>query len=458
MPDGTAYRAVENYQSLSADEAERIIIGAILLDNSLLAQTSCLGVMDFSVPFYRDCFAAMLELAENDEPIDPILIYEIFKREEKTGWQIHSITNLTYGLPHFSEIRQYVQIVRETSVCIRAVNKAEKWTDNLASRKISLKEFCNSILSLESELREEFTDDVENFQPLSRIIQNEVLPTIEAYYKGKKSDFLISTGFPKIDEILGGGAYLSDFIAIVAPPKSAKSAFALQMAMEMARAGETVGLLSLEMSNLQNVLRLIAQESYRKSVEIEGNLDQAISANWIRPGMSNNVHQKASELSASLFIDNFLLCPKPLEWRELKAETKRLVKQKGLRVLIVDYWQLVENRRAGQSRADSLAEIAKGLKALAQGLNILVIALGQFNQEGLKKRANGEELSTLHLEGSGELAKSANIVLTIDIKDANLRDSSAPREGTMTFKPLRSAADAKLDCLFFGKYLTVEIV
>jgi replicative DNA helicase len=174
--------------------------------------------------------------------------------------------------------------------------------------------------------------------------------------------------------------------------------------------------------------------------------------------MSEKTYRKAADIAVQLKMDNLLICQKPLEWKELKSEVRRLVKEKNLTVLIVDYWQLVHNTNRGQSRADSLAEIAKGLKQLGQELNIVVIALGQFNQEGLKLRDRGKKLSTLYLEGSGELVKSANIVLTVDIRDVDLRDSTAPRAGTLTFGPLRSAADAVLNCVFVGEFLTVEIV
>ena len=170
-------------------------------------------------------------------------------------------------------------------------------------------------------------------------------------------------------------------LAIVAPPKSAKSALALQLALNIATGGETVGLLSLEMSNLQNGFRFIAQKSYADWMNADCTGDAPINSSWLRPGIYESTYRQAAAVAASLFDTKLFLCQKPLDWQELKTETRRLVKEKNLRVLVVDYWQLVSNNRRGQTRAESLSEIAKGLKQLGQELNIVIVALGQFNQE-----------------------------------------------------------------------------
>lgn len=444
-------------EKLTAKDAERVILGAVLLDNDLMRQTSALCVPDFAAPFHRAVFAAMLELAEENRPIDPILIYGILKREKSLGdWRISSVTNLTYGVPAFASLREYVAEVGEVSARKKAIKKLEKMAADLGAKQISLKDFCVSISALESEIRGDYAEETDSFKPLSEVMEREVLPTLENYFRREVSEFLISTGFPEIDAILGGGLYLSDFAAIVAPPKSAKSAFALQLALNISKR-ETVALLSLEMSNLQNGLRFIAQKSYTDSIAETGTDRDALSASWLRPGIHESTFREASRVAASLFDSKLLLCQKPLAWREVQAETRRLVREKNLRVLIVDYWQLVENTRKGQTRAESLAEIAKGLKSLGQELNICVIALGQFNQEGLKQHKNGGELSALYLEGSGELAKSANVIITLDIKPSDINQKGEPRNGKMIFKPLRSAEDAELEVWFFGKYLSVEI-
>ncbi len=458
MNENTNLKMIDLPDLPESKDAEVIILGSIILDNQLMRQTASLSVSDFAAPFHRAVFSAMLELSEENRPIDPLLIYEIINREQPQAyWLASSVTNLTYGLPHFSSLREYVVLVKEAAAASAAIKKLEHWQQQLSDRKMSVKKFCQALSSLESELRSGFAEETDSFKPISEVFQFEVLPTLEAYYRREESEFLISTGFDEIDHILGGGLYLSDMLAIVAPPKSAKSSFALQLALKIAEKGETVGLLSLEMSNLQNGLRFIAQKSFADSIRENANANEAISAGSLRPGIFETTYKKAVKTAMSLFDTKLLLSQKPLGWSELQAETRRLVKEKGLRVLIVDYWQLVSHTNRGQTRADSLADIAKGLKKLGQELNICVITLGQFNQEGLKLRESGKELSAMYLEGSGELVKSANIVLTIDIKDADLTDPNAPRVGTLTFRPLRSAADARLGCLFFGKYLTVEI-
>lgn len=450
------HRLLENEEAFDFREFERVILGSILVNPALIYETTALGVMDFTAPFHRAVFGAMLALGEDGHPVDPVLIFQLIGNK-KEGWSVSSITNLTIGLPHVRSIRTYVDVLKENAAKRSAIAAGEKLLDRLASGKIELKQFVTDLDSLGSELRDMYAEETDSFRPLSRVFQDEVIPTLDNYFRQKVSDILVSTGFREIDELLGGGLYPSDFLAIVAPPKSAKSALGLQMALAMAKNGETVGMLSLEMSNLQNALRLISQESFCQSVAETSTWQDAISTTAMRPGMHDRDHARATKVAASLFFDNFLICQKPLEWKEVQAEVRRLKKEKGLTVLIVDYWQLVRYENNRFNKADALAEIAKGLKRLGQELSIVVIALGQFNQEGLRKRESGGELSVNYLEGSGELVKSANIVLTIDIKDADLKNPAAPREGTLTFKPLRSASDGRLGCYFIGRYLTVEI-
>ncbi|MCD9188264.1 MAG: hypothetical protein LUM44_17745 [Pyrinomonadaceae bacterium] len=455
---GITYRKIDF--KMEAADAERVILGAILLDNSIIRQTRKITPLDFTEPFHRAVFSAMLELEENGDRIDALLIFAIIKKQPSYNdpfsmWTVSAITNLTYGLPHFHDIFDYVHLVKENSSRIYGVSKGENLCDQLAAGKITLKEFCHGLVKLESELRDNYAEETDSFKPLSEIFQTEVLPTLDAYFRQEATEFLISTGLDKIDETLGGGLYRTDVLAIVAPPKSAKSALALQIGRNIAKQGETVGLLSLEMSNLQNALRLIAQESYALSFDEFGDDSEAVESNWLKPGIYQSTYEKASQIAAKLFLDNFLVCQKPLEWREVQSEARRLVKEKNLSVLIVDYWQLIENGQRGKTRAELLGEIAKGLKKLGQELNIAIIVLGQFNQEGLKEYKKSGELSPLYLEGSGELVKSANIVLTVDIKEADLNDRRAPRRGTLTFKPLRSGADRRLECEFYGRFLTV---
>lgn len=442
-----------------AAETEQVLLGAVILENHLFARLNALTVSDFFSPFHRQVFSAMLELVEENRPIDPILIGEILntRRDEFFG-NVYQVTQLTVGVPIGLNIREYVAKLKEKSARRDVLRRLGNLQIAVSDETMSVKEIAASLANLETSLRDALPEQTESFRFLGEVFQTDVLPTLAAYYKDEAGEFLISSGFPQIDSVLNGGFYRSDFVAVVAPPKSAKSAFALQLAMNIAMSGETVGLLSLEMSNLQNGFRFIAQKSYRDSIAAHGSPIEAIDSSFLRPGIYQETYKKAFETAMSLFDTKLLLCQQPLEWQELKAETRRLVKEKNLTVLVVDYWQLVFNSRRGVNRADLLAEIAKGLKQLGQELNIVVIALGQFNQEGLKHKASGGELNAaLYLEGSGELVKSANIVITLDIDEASLTNPGAPRKGKMTFKPLRSAPDARLECMFFGKFLTLEI-
>ena len=438
-------------------ELERAVLGFCLLDNALFNQIASLKLTDFYAPAHQRIFAVMRDLAADGQLLDPLVVGEALKREGQlasVGGQT-GVSNLTYGLPYQTRIDHYVREMKALAAR-RFALKALHAMQTEIMEGVSLAQLCDDLTSLESQLRQSHPTETRSFKPLSEVLELEVMPVLDAYFRREVSEFLIPTGFAEIDEILGGGLYLSDMMAIVAPPKSAKSAFALQLALSLA-AREPVALLSLEMSNVQNGLRFIVQQAFQTG-RATGRAADAIDASWLRPELYESTYRQASAAAAELMARAQLyLCQLPLTWREVQAETRRMVKERGVRVLIVDYWQLVVNDRRGVTRAEALAEVAKGLKALGQELNICVIALGQFNQEGLRQHAAGKELNTLYLEGSGELVKSANIVLTLDIAAADLAHRDAPRAGKLIFRPLRSAADAQLECVFLGQYLTVEI-
>lgn len=458
MPHDMISTAGDRPLPMAAD-TEQVLLGAVILEPHLFSKLNRLTVADFQVPFHRGVFAAMLHLDEENSPIDAILIGEFLNESEGQYFgKTSEVNNLTRGVPIELNIPDYIDTLKEKTARRDAFKRLNALQLAVADGSVSVKELVTRIGKLETDLRDTYARQTDSFRWLGEILHENVIPTLDQYYRGEKADVLVSTGFPKIDDLLNGGIYRSDFVAIVAPPKSAKSAFALQLVSNIVDQNEVVGLLSLEMSDLQNGMRFISQASYKNSINKHGSPIEAIDAGSLRPGMHHATFVRAVETAVELSDKKILVCQQPLEWQELKRETRRLVKEKKMTVLVVDYWQLVFNARRGTSRADLLAEVAKGLKQLAQELNIIVVALGQFNQEGLKHKANGQELNAqLYLEGSGELAKSANIVLTLDIEPGDEVNKTNPRRGKMIFKPLRSSPDGKLDCYFFGKYLTVEI-
>ena len=206
----------------SSADSERVILGAILLDNALIAQAvEQLRAEDFYQPLHRRIFNAMTVLFERGDRIDPILIGEELKREnqlESIGG-VSTITNLTYGLPHFSDIQDYAKVVREKS----SVRKLIKVCNQITSEALAEEEEAQVILDHAEQmifaLAEERTR--QGFAHIKPVAET-VLHKIQEYAKGDSHALTgLATGFPELDQMTSG-LQPNDLIILAARPSMGK--------------------------------------------------------------------------------------------------------------------------------------------------------------------------------------------------------------------------------------------
>ena len=206
----------------SSAESERVILGAILLDNQLLTQAiEKLGVEDFYSPLHRRIFKAMTSLFERSERIDPILIGEELKKEgalESIGG-IATITNLTYGLPHFSDIFDYCKVVKDKSV----VRNLIKVCNQITSEALAEEEDAKDVLDHAEQMIFALADERsrEGFSHIQPIAET-VLAKVQEYAKRESHALTgLSTGFRDLDEKTSG-LQKTDLIIIAARPSMGK--------------------------------------------------------------------------------------------------------------------------------------------------------------------------------------------------------------------------------------------
>ena len=247
----------------SSEESERAILGAILLDNSLISQSvEQLQVEDFYSPLHRRIFNAMISLFESSKSIDPILIGEELKKEggsiESMGG-ISTITNLTYGLPHFSDLTEYIKVVRDKSVMRSLVRTCNQITSEALEEeddaKVVLDHAEQMIFALaEKRTREGFL----HVQPVAE----KILEKVQEYAKRESHALTgLATGFRDLDEMTSG-LQPSDLIIVAARPSMGKTALCLTLAQNAAiNEKAVVGVFSLEMSKEQLVMRMMSSEA-----------------------------------------------------------------------------------------------------------------------------------------------------------------------------------------------------
>lgn len=386
----------------NSSEAERAILGAVLLDNGLISQAiEQLRPEDFYVPSHRRIFIAMIALFERGGEINPILIGEELKKEnalEAVGG-VSFITNLTYGLPHSTNIVHYAKVVRGKSMLRQLVKASNKIVQEALAEEdepeIILDHAEREIFQLaEQRIREGFM----HVKPIAE----QFLEKIQEM-EGRATVLTgLTTGFNDLDEKTSG-LQKSDLIILAARPSMGKTSFALILAVNAAiKAGAVVGIFSLEMSKESLVMRMLCAQ---------GN----INAQKLRTGFLTRTEwaQIANSLGilaeTKIFIDD----TPGLSVLEMRAKARRLAaEQKKLDLIIVDYLQLMSGSgRRAESRQQEVSQISRELKALAKELDVPVIALSQLSRAPESRSDHTPQLSDLR--ESGALEQDADLVAFI---------------------------------------------
>jgi len=385
----------------SSEESERVILGAVLLDNSVIAQAvEHLKPEDFYSPLNRRVFAAMIALFERQKQIDPILIGEELKKEgslESIGG-ITTITNLTFGLPHFSNVEEYIKVVRDKSVVRNLIRTCNKITGD------ALAEEDDAEIILDNAEREIFKiAEARTQQSFSRIapVADRVLARVKEHAAGGASGITgLSTGFTELDD-LTSGLQRTDLVIIAGRPSMGKTALCLTLAQNAAlRSNAVVAVFSLEMSKEQLVTRMLSSEAH-------------INAHRFRTGhlMTNEWERLAGAIGtlseAKVFIDD----TPGISALEVRAKCRRLkAEQKQLDLILIDYLQLMGSAagRRTENRQQEVSQISRELKGLAKELDVPVLALSQLSRA--PEARNPPKPLMSDLRESGSIEQDADVV------------------------------------------------
>lgn len=390
----------------SSEESERVILGAVLLDNAVIAQAvEHLKPEDFYSPLNRRVFAAMIALFEKQKQIDPILIGEELKKEgslESIGG-ITTITNLTYGLPHFSNVEEYIKVVRDKSVIRNLIRACNAITGEALAEEddaeVILDHAEQSIFALaEARTRQSFT----RIAPVAE----RVLARVKEYAAGEGTGITgLSTGFRELDEMTSG-LQRTDLVIVAGRPSMGKTALCLTLAQNAAlHSKAVVAVFSLEMSKEQLVTRMLASEAH-------------INAHRFRTGhlMSNEWERLANAIGtlsdARIFIDD----TPGISALEIRAKCRRLAaEQKTLDLIVIDYLQLMGGSKRTESRQQEVSQISRELKGLAKEMDVPVVALSQLSRAP-EARSPPKPLMS-DLRESGSIEQDADVVAFIYRED-----------------------------------------
>jgi replicative DNA helicase len=381
-------------------EAERTVLGAVLVDNSAFnSAAEILTRDDFHREGHRRIFDAMAALAERSQPIDLVTLKDELTRGsalEAVGGAAY-LASLLDGIPRIANVEQWARIIKEKAVlrnlihasnrivqaCFEAedepaliLDRAEKAIFDIAERRIR-----------------------QGFVGIREIVK-ESFRTIDQLSQSKELVTGLAMGFVDIDEMTSG-LQKGDLIIVAARPAMGKTSFCLNVAQHASlRSGETVGLFSLEMSKEQLVLRLLCSDARVDSHRLRtGNLQEK---DWAR------LAKAYADLSSSrLFIDD----SSTLTPLEMRAKCRRLKAEHGLGLVIVDYLQLVSAAARTENRQQEISSISRSLKGLAKELSVPVVALSQLSRAPEARTDRRPQLADLR--ESGALEQDADVVMFI---------------------------------------------
>jgi len=380
-------------------DAERSVLGAILLDNHALnAAIENLRAEDFFLDQHRRVFTQMIALGENQQAIDLITLTEELHRKgelEASGGAPY-LASLADGMPKVSNIEHYARIVKEKAILRNLIHA----THDIQERAFDGEDGADTVLdNAESAIFALAEDRVRaGLIPIKDVVRDN-FERLEKIFKEGKSITGISTGYGELDKLLSG-LQPSELLILAARPSQGKTALALNLAENIAiRAGEPVAIFSLEMSKESLLQRLIASVAQ-------------IDAHKFRTGhLSKEDWRRMTEAlgsisSAPLWIDD----SGSISVLEIGAKARRLMRDKGLKLLIVDYLQLITARGRFNSRQEEVSNISRSLKGLAKELKIPVLVLSQLTRAP-EREERGPQLSDLR--ESGAIEQDADVVMFI---------------------------------------------
>ncbi|MGD0456881.1 MAG: replicative DNA helicase [Terriglobia bacterium] len=398
-------------------EAERALLGSILLDNSALNMAlEVVGRDDFFSEAHRITFEKMVGISEKNRTIDLVTLSEELSKDgqtEKAGGAAY-LAALTDGVPIGTSVAvsEYSRIVKEKSLIRRLINAS----NNVISRCLEGTDDPDTLIDLaQSQVFDIAEQKVQSGFTNIRDIVKSSFGTIDDLLDRGQRVTGIETGFVDLDNMTSG-LQPGELVVVAARPSLGKTALALNIASHAAiKHHKTVGLFSLEMSKESLVIRLLCSEAETDSHKLRSGFSSR--EDW------NKLTRALGRLGdAPLLIED----TPALSIMQIRARARRLKMEKGLDLMIVDYLQLVSGQGRFENRTQEVSYISRGLKSIAKELKVPVLALSQLSRAPEQRLGQRPQLSDLR--ESGSIEQDADVVIFIFRERKAAQESEAEGE------------------------------
>lgn len=379
-----------------------LIVEQEVLANAMQNKTAAVKAIeglyeaDFYNELHRKIFSAIRTLFSLNKPIDLLTVTETLERNEKNDADtITYIANIYANNEGLSSNQDaYIDILKEKSI----LRSLAEFSDEIKALSLEDKSPAKNVLEkAEKELFEISQGGLRNSLTALEDIMSETVQTIMKRVQNRGELSGVTTGFTDLNSLLGG-FQKSDLVLLAARPSMGKTALAVNLAVNAAKAGKKVAMFSLEMSKTQIGQRILAAFAQMNlSSLFKGELEGTDLVNLITA---------SNELSNyNLHIDDTAA----ISLIELKAKLRRLKMEEGLDLVVIDYLQLMTTGERIENRVQEISQISRGLKAIAKELDVPVLALSQLSRALEQRPDKRPKLSDLR--ESGAIEQDADIVM-----------------------------------------------
>ena len=426
-------------QMPQSTEAEQAVIGSMLIDPECVPTViEQLRPEDFYIEENRHIFETIYSMFNHAMRIDAVTVLDQLKSAgfyDEAGGRAY-LMQLMELTPTSAGVREYASIVRDKSM-LRAIAMAGAEIERLAlSEEGSASELA--------ELAEQKIYNVRQGREIKGLshIKSVIMDLYEQLDERSRSDSDISgisTGFKDLDYALTG-LNKSDLILVAARPGMGKTAFALNIALNAAKAcKKDVVVFQLEMSKDQLASRFLASEALIESQKLKtGNLGED---DWIKIARATNALAKTR-----IYVDD----NPAITVAEIKAKCRRL--GDGLGLIVIDYLQLMQSGKRNDNRTQEVAEISRSLKIMAKELNVPVVCLSQLSRAAEQRADKKPMLSDLR--ESGAIEQDADIVMFIYRDDYYNDESEHKNVAEIIIAKNRHGATGSVYLQWIGQYTT----
>jgi replicative DNA helicase len=391
----------------ASPDAERSILGGILLDNFLQNEAAAaLKAEHFYLDSHRRIYQRMLDLNEFGKPIDIISLADELGRhkELESVGGVAYLTSLTDGVPRRQSIEHYIRLVKDKALLRGLIHAANGMITKALDQEDETAEVLDSAEASLFALTEARIG--QDLMALKDIVKESFPGGLDTLYEAGRRITGVETHYVDLDE-LTSGFQASDLVIIAARPSMGKTALAINMAENVSIiGGQPVAIFSLEMSREALLRRMLCSQSRVDSHKFRTGFLGKEDLAKIRNGLD-------SLLQAPLYIDD----TPGISLTELRAKARRLKHTTGLGMVVVDYLQLMSATAPGgkryENRTQEVSAISRGLKAIAKELKVPMVALSQLSRAPETRGSKDNEPKLSDLRESGSIEQDADVVMFI---------------------------------------------